>query len=104
MTAVDDLHHFDRELTRIVDRLNGMTLARAATATVACSDVARFLLDRTRELTNEIPAGATLPDLAPQGLGALIAMLVTAIINKRYQRDFAREWSRSLEVAGKKPT
>lgn len=43
-------------------------------------------------------------DMALAGLGALIAMLVTAVINKRYQRDFAREWSRSLEVAGKKPT
>lgn len=42
-------------------------------------------------------------DMALAGLGALIAMIVTAIINKRYQRDFAREWSRSLEVAGKKP-
>lgn len=43
-------------------------------------------------------------DMALAGLGALIAVIVIAIINKRCQRDFAREWSQSLEVAGKKPT
>ena len=30
--------------------------------------------------------------------GALIAMSITAILNYRYQRDFAREWSESLRV------
>jgi putative membrane protein len=38
-------------------------------------------------------------DMALAALGALIAMVVIAYINKHYQRDFAREWSRSLEVA-----
>lgn len=39
-------------------------------------------------------------DMALAALGALLAMIVTAIINGRYQRDFAREWSESLEVRG----
>ena len=37
-------------------------------------------------------------DMALAGLGALIAMLVTAALNWRYQRDFAREWADSLKV------
>jgi|GEM_PF-2248331 len=36
------------------------------------------------------PAGAS--------LGAIITMLVTAGINWRFQRDFAREWSESWRV------
>ena len=39
-------------------------------------------------------------DMALAGLGALIAILITAAVNRRYQRDFAREWSESLTVAG----
>lgn len=37
-------------------------------------------------------------DMALASIGALIAMLVTAVVNKRCQRDFAREWSQSLQV------
>ena len=37
-------------------------------------------------------------DMALAGSGALIAMLVTALINYRLQRDFAREWQESLRV------
>jgi putative membrane protein len=37
-------------------------------------------------------------DMALAALGALIAMAVTAIINWRYHRDFAREWAESLRV------
>ena len=42
-------------------------------------------------------------DMALASLGALIAMLVTYAINRRYQRDFNREWAESLRVKGKKP-
>ena len=42
-------------------------------------------------------------DMALASLGALIAMSVTAMINARYQRDFAREWIESLRVKGKAP-
>lgn len=38
-------------------------------------------------------------DMALASLGALIAMLIIAFINGRCQRDFAQEWSHSLEVA-----
>jgi putative membrane protein len=37
-------------------------------------------------------------DMALASLGALAAMGVTAAINWRYQRDFAREWDESLRV------
>lgn len=42
-------------------------------------------------------------DMALAGLGALIAMVIIAIINGRCQRDFAREWSASLQVNEGKP-
>jgi putative membrane protein len=37
-------------------------------------------------------------DMALASLGAIIAMLITAAINWRSQRDFAREWADSLRV------
>jgi putative membrane protein len=42
-------------------------------------------------------------DMALASLGALIAMGVTAAINARLQRDFAREWAESWRVKNKKP-
>jgi putative membrane protein len=42
-------------------------------------------------------------DMALASLGAVIAMLVTAALNGYLQRDFAREWARSVEIKGKKP-
>jgi putative membrane protein len=42
-------------------------------------------------------------DMALASLGALIAMLVTYRLNRRYQRDFNREWADSLRVKHKTP-
>jgi putative membrane protein len=42
-------------------------------------------------------------DMAFASLGALIAMLVTAGINMRLQRDFAAEWNESLRVKSSRP-
>jgi putative membrane protein len=42
-------------------------------------------------------------DMALASLGALIAMLITAAINRRLQRDFAREWVESLRVKQLEP-
>ncbi len=42
-------------------------------------------------------------DMGLASLGALIAMLVTAAINFRLQRDFAREWALSLRVKHRQP-
>ena len=42
-------------------------------------------------------------DMALASLGALLAMGVTAAINVRQQRDFAREWIESLRVKQKRP-
>jgi putative membrane protein len=42
-------------------------------------------------------------DMALASLGALIAMSLTAAINVRLQRDFAREWADSLRVKRVEP-
>lgn len=42
-------------------------------------------------------------DMAFASLGALIAMLMTAGLNIRLQRDFAAEWNESLRVKGNRP-
>ncbi len=42
-------------------------------------------------------------DMALASLGALIAMIVTALLNVYLQRDFAREWVDSLRVKMHKP-
>ena len=42
-------------------------------------------------------------DMALASLGALIAMLITAGINRALQHDFAREWDQSLEVKHPRP-
>jgi putative membrane protein len=42
-------------------------------------------------------------DMALASLGALIAMCVTAFINSRIKRDFAREWNESLKVKSNEP-
>ncbi len=42
-------------------------------------------------------------DMALAGLGAVIAMTVTALVNSRIQRDFAREWIESLRVKAPEP-
>ena len=42
-------------------------------------------------------------DMALASLGALLAMILTALINSRTQRDFAREWRDSLHVKRAEP-
>jgi putative membrane protein len=42
-------------------------------------------------------------DMALASLGALVAMVVTAAINWRLQRDFAQEWIESLRVKHQQP-
>jgi putative membrane protein len=42
-------------------------------------------------------------DMALASLGALVAMLITAFINGRTQRDFAREFAHSLRVKDSRP-
>jgi len=42
-------------------------------------------------------------DMALASLGALITMVVTAIVNVKYQRDFAREWVESLRIKSNRP-
>ncbi|HEY9281227.1 MAG TPA: DUF2238 domain-containing protein [Eoetvoesiella sp.] len=37
-------------------------------------------------------------DMGLAALGALLAMLITAALNTRLQRDFAREWTRPMKV------
>jgi putative membrane protein len=42
-------------------------------------------------------------DMAMASLGALISMIITALINSRMQRDFAAEWAESIRVKRRKP-
>ena len=42
-------------------------------------------------------------DMSLATVGAILAMLVTAVINWRSQRDFAREWAESLRVKRRAP-
>jgi putative membrane protein len=42
-------------------------------------------------------------DMAMASLGALIAMCITAAVNARLQRDFAREWAESIRVKRPEP-
>ena len=42
-------------------------------------------------------------DMALASLGAVFTMSITAALNWRLQRDFAREWAESLRVKGKAP-
>ena len=37
-------------------------------------------------------------DMALAGLGAALTMLITLLVNRRWQRDFNREWAESLRV------
>jgi len=42
-------------------------------------------------------------DMGLAGAGALLAMLITAALNRALQRDFAREWSDSLKIKDRRP-
>jgi len=42
-------------------------------------------------------------DMALASLGALISMTITALINRRMQRDFAAEWAESIRVKRRRP-
>src|SRR5688572_2330742 len=42
-------------------------------------------------------------DMFLASIGALIAMTVTALVNRHMQRDFAHEWAESIRVKRKKP-
>jgi putative membrane protein len=42
-------------------------------------------------------------DMALAALGALLAMFITAMINRFWQRDFAHEWAESMRVKRKQP-
>jgi putative membrane protein len=42
-------------------------------------------------------------DMALASLGAILAMTITALIVRRYHRDFAREWAESLRVKSRAP-
>lgn len=71
---MDRYDEVERELDRVVDRLTSMSLAKAAQAHDACYVAAEALREQTRLIDPDMP-DERLPDLAPQGLGALIAVL-----------------------------
>lgn len=71
---MDEYDEVERELARVVDRLNAMPLAKVARAHDACYSAAEALRQQTRLIDPEVP-DAPLPELAPQGIGAMIAVL-----------------------------
>jgi hypothetical protein len=75
MTDPDALRDLERELDRVVDRLNSIPLQRAKGASADCRRAALVIVEQTRALTDEIPADATVPELGPHGLGAMLAVL-----------------------------
>jgi putative membrane protein len=42
-------------------------------------------------------------DMLLASIGALIAMTITALVNRHMQRDFANEWAESIRVKRKRP-
>lgn len=75
MTSPASLDDVERELNRVVDRLNSVPLAKAESASADVQLAADVLLAHTRTMSSDVPADATLPRLGPQGLGALISVL-----------------------------
>lgn len=71
---MDQYDEVERELDRVVDRLNSMPLTKAAQAHDACYTAAEAIRQQTRLIDPDMP-DEPLPELAPQGLGALIAVL-----------------------------
>lgn len=71
---MDQYDEVERELDRVVDRLNSMPLTKASQARDACYIAAEALRIETRRIDPDVP-DEPLPDLAPQGLGAMIAVL-----------------------------
>ena len=69
-----DLREVERELDRIVDRLNSMPLAKAGTASDDVHTTATLLVQQTRRISGSSPTRVELPQLAPQGLGAMLAV------------------------------
>lgn len=65
----------ERELERVVDRLNSMPLTKVALAAAEVQSCAETLVQEGRELGVPIPADAVLPALQPQGFGSMIAVL-----------------------------
>lgn len=43
-------------------------------------------------------------DMMSAGLGALLAMILLAVVHTRHRRDFAQEWVESLRVRDAEPT
>lgn len=75
-TSLDDLRHeTERELSRVVDRLNSMALAKAEAARADVQTCAEELIAEGRILGVPIPGDAVAPAPAPQGFGAVIAVL-----------------------------
>jgi len=75
MSEPASLYDVERELDRVVDRLMSMPLAKAETAAPDVTTAAQELLAQCRTIDPQVPANASLPTLAPQGFGPLIAVL-----------------------------
>lgn len=75
MSDTEVRHETERELQRVVDRLTSMPLNRMDQARGDVQECASVLLAQGRLLGVAVPADVTVPDLAPSGWGAMIAVL-----------------------------
>ena len=65
----------ERELQRVVDRLNSMPLTKVTLAAADVQACAETLVREGRQLGVPIPSDVDLPALQPQGFGSMIAVL-----------------------------
>lgn len=65
----------ERELQRVVDRLNSIPLTKVTLAAAEVQACAETLVREGRARGVPIPDGAKLPVLQPQGFGSMIAVL-----------------------------
>ena len=72
MSTLDDV---ERELGRVVDRLNSLPLGRVEPLAPRCHHVAQALVAATRELGGDVPPQAVLPEVGVQAIGAQLAVV-----------------------------
>ena len=82
MTALDDV---ERELGRVVDRLNSLPLGRVEPLIPRCHEVALTILAATRAVGGDLPSGAVLPQVGAQAAGAQLAVVGADFLRAAHQ-------------------
>jgi len=72
VTELDDI---ERELGRVVDRLNSLPLSKVEPLVPRCHEVAETLVTATRAIGGDVPVDAFLPQVGAQAAGAQLAVV-----------------------------